>query len=268
MTLDEVRERVIRELGEDKNRYDEAVAPALRLGHAVFVATPSAPPTSSSRVRRTCSTTSSRRIGARDLLRTLEDKETLIRLLDRTRHAEGIQVFLGAETAMAALGGSSVVAMSYGPEEQPIGALAVIGPMRMNYGKVMSVVDVTADTVVRSCSRELGRLVSWLAPRLAIRGYVRDEMSGEPNAIPSAPAEPDAPESAEASGVIPVEVDADPAPRPSRIAELEAKLAGAREGKEGQLGPLPARGRGSREPAQARRSARSTTRSSRRRARS
>jgi heat-inducible transcriptional repressor len=84
---------------------------------------------------------------ARELLRTLEDKETLIRLLDRTRHAEGLQVFLGAETALSALAGSSVIAVSYGPEERPIGALAVIGPMRMNYGKVMSVVDVTADTV-------------------------------------------------------------------------------------------------------------------------
>jgi heat-inducible transcriptional repressor len=84
---------------------------------------------------------------ARELLRTLEDKETLIRLLDRTRRAEGLQVFLGAETALSALAGSSVIAVSYGPEEQPIGALAVIGPMRMNYGKVMSVVDVTAETV-------------------------------------------------------------------------------------------------------------------------
>ena len=37
--------------------------------------------------------------------------------------------------------------MSYGPEERRIGALAVIGPMRMNYGKVMSVVDFTADLV-------------------------------------------------------------------------------------------------------------------------
>ena len=70
-----------------------------------------------------------------------------MRLLDRTRQAEGLQVFLGAETAMQALSGSSVVAMPYGPEETPIGALAVIGPMRMNYGKVMSVVDFTADTV-------------------------------------------------------------------------------------------------------------------------
>jgi heat-inducible transcriptional repressor len=56
-------------------------------------------------------------------------------------------VFLGAETAMQALSGSSVVAMPYGPDDTPIGALAVIGPMRMNYGKVMSVVDFTADTV-------------------------------------------------------------------------------------------------------------------------
>ncbi|HSR98890.1 MAG TPA: heat-inducible transcriptional repressor HrcA [Kofleriaceae bacterium] len=154
MTLDEVRERVIRELGEDKNRYDEAVAAALRLGHAMFVVG-----------ERTADVVISGHANliddgiaqdsARELLRTLEDKETLIRLLDRTRHAEGLQVFLGAETALSALASSSVIAMSYGPEEQPIGTLAVIGPMRMNYGKVMSVVDVTADAVTQLLA-ELG----------------------------------------------------------------------------------------------------------------
>ncbi len=147
MTLDEIRELVIRELGDDKNQYDEAVSAALRLGHAVFV----------DRRERSSEVLVTGQANllddalaqdrARDLLRTLEDKETLIRLLDRTRTAEGIQVFLGAETALSALASSSVIAISYGPEEAPIGALAVIGPMRMNYGKVMSVVDVTADTV-------------------------------------------------------------------------------------------------------------------------
>jgi heat-inducible transcriptional repressor len=147
MTLDEVRERVIRELGEDKNKYDESISEALRLGHAVFVARPdrSAEILVSGQANLIHDELEKER--SRDLLKTLEDKETLVRLLDRTRHAEGLQVFLGAETAMAALTGSSVVAVSYGPEDQPIGALAVIGPMRMNYGKVMSVVDVTADTV-------------------------------------------------------------------------------------------------------------------------
>jgi len=145
MTLEEVRERVIRELAEDKNRYDEAVAAALRLGHAVFV---SAPERSADVViAGQANLVDDQPDRIRDLLHALEDKETLVRLLDRTRTAEGIQVFLGAETALQALSQSSIVAMSYGPEEQPIGALAVIGPMRMNYGKVMSVVDFTADTV-------------------------------------------------------------------------------------------------------------------------
>ena len=149
LTLDEVRERVIREIGEDKNRYDEAVATALRLGHAVFVQR-------SERIPEVVVTGQANLLDeelqqdrARELLRALEDKETLSRLLDRTRKADGIQVFLGAETALAALASSSVIAMPYGPEEQPIGALAVIGPMRMNYGKVISVVDVTADAITQ-----------------------------------------------------------------------------------------------------------------------
>src|SRR5688572_1256882 len=126
MTLDEVRDRVIRELGEDKNQYDEAIAAALRLGHAVFVERPerAADVLVSGQANLLDDALAQDR--ARELLRTLEDKETLIRLLDRTRRAEGLQVFLGAETALAALATSSVIAVSYGPEEQPIGALAVI----------------------------------------------------------------------------------------------------------------------------------------------
>jgi heat-inducible transcriptional repressor len=155
MTLDEVRERVIRELGDDKNRYDEAVASALRLGHALFVERGERAPEVVVSGQANLLDADLQRDRARELLRTLEDKETLSRLLDRTRHADGLQVFLGAETALAALESSSVIAMSYGPEEQPIGAIAVIGPMRMNYGKVMSVVDVTADTVTQLLA-ELG----------------------------------------------------------------------------------------------------------------
>ncbi len=155
MTLDEVRERVLREMGDDKNRYDDAISAALRLGHAVFVSTPerAAPVLVSGQSNLAGAELATDRL--RDLLRALEDKETLVRLLDRTRGAEGLQVFLGAETALSALVGSSVVAMPYGPDEQPIGALAVIGPMRMNYGKVMSVVDVTAETVTKLLA-ELG----------------------------------------------------------------------------------------------------------------
>ena len=106
MTLDEVRDRVIKELGEDKNKYDEAVAAALRLGHAVFVKQPerSADVVIAGQANLLDDVQPDQ---IRDLLRTLEDKETLIRLLDRTRTADGLQVFLGTETAMQALSNSS-----------------------------------------------------------------------------------------------------------------------------------------------------------------
>jgi heat-inducible transcriptional repressor len=144
MTLDEVRDRVIRELGEDKHRYDELVAQALRLGASAFATDRSAGVVVSGQANLLDTGDVDK---MRELMRVLEDKHQLVRLLDRTRAAEGIQVFLGAETATEALSTASVVAESYGPEDHPIGAIAVIGPMRMNYGKVMSVVDFTADLV-------------------------------------------------------------------------------------------------------------------------
>ncbi|MEZ4404080.1 MAG: heat-inducible transcriptional repressor HrcA [Kofleriaceae bacterium] len=149
LTLDEARAKVERELGDAKHAYDGEVAAALRLGRTTLAA-------ESPRPADVVVSGQANLVGPhsadpgyldrmRHLLRTLEDKEVLLSLLDRTRTAEGIQVFLGAETAHAALVDSSVVAVSYGPEEHPLGAIAVIGPMRMNYGKVMSVVDFTAD---------------------------------------------------------------------------------------------------------------------------
>lgn len=151
LTIDEVRDRVLRELGEDRNRYDVEVSQALALGHAALG--DGAPRIAGVVITGQANLVDPTDAGPdhaarmRELLRALEDKQTLVRLLDRTRDADGIRVFLGAETALDALSTSSVVAMPYGPGEAPIGALAVIGPMRMNYSKVISVVDFTADVV-------------------------------------------------------------------------------------------------------------------------
>lgn len=151
MTIDEVKGRVLRELGIDKNHYDSMVSAALKLSRAALerserpadvVVTGKANLLDTS---HTADPTYMERV--RELLSALEDKELVLKLLDRTMTAEGIQVFLGAETSFAPLGESSIVAVPYGPDERPIGAIAVIGPMRMNYGKVMSIVDFTADVV-------------------------------------------------------------------------------------------------------------------------
>ena len=84
---------------------------------------------------------------AKVLLRTLEEKDLLVRLLDRTLAAPGICVFIGAEANLADLTDVSVVAAPYGAEGRPLGTIGVIGPARMNYSRVIPLVDFTAEMI-------------------------------------------------------------------------------------------------------------------------
>lgn len=80
----------------------------------------------------------------------LERKEELIELLDRTEAADGVKIFIGTENPLFSLSGSSVVIAPYHDKEQNIlGALGVIGPTRINYARVIPMVDYTAQLVGR-----------------------------------------------------------------------------------------------------------------------
>jgi heat-inducible transcriptional repressor len=151
-TLSEVRELVLRGLGDEKNRYDELVATALRMSKAALDQTVDRPGDIIVSGQANLIGGDGAPERSRDLLQALEDKEVLLRLLDQSMEADSLQVFLGAETAHTALEGSSVIATPYGPADHPIGAIAVIGPMRMNYGRVMSIVDFTAELVSKIVS--------------------------------------------------------------------------------------------------------------------
>jgi len=82
------------------------------------------------------------------LFRDLEQKEDLIALLDQAESADGVKIFIGTENPLFSLSGSSVVVAPYRDTEQRIiGAVGVIGPTRLNYGRVIPVVDYTAQLV-------------------------------------------------------------------------------------------------------------------------
>lgn len=151
LTLGEVRKKVLAEMGQEKNQYDSLVSAALKLGaEAVSGVGDEGQIFVSGQANLLAGGDAGANVESmRELLAALEEKELILRLLDDTMSNERVKVFLGAETAHAALGDSSIVAVPYGPDEQPLGALAVIGPTRMNYGKIMSVVDFTAELMSR-----------------------------------------------------------------------------------------------------------------------
>ena len=86
----------------------------------------------------------------RHLLGELEEREEIARLLDSARDAPATQIFIGAENKLFSLSGSSVIAAPYrGKEGRVVGVVGVIGPTRLNYARVVPMVDFTAQALTR-----------------------------------------------------------------------------------------------------------------------
>ncbi|MBX3561476.1 MAG: heat-inducible transcriptional repressor HrcA [Sphingomonas sp.] len=86
----------------------------------------------------------------RQLLDELEGKEEIARLLGRAREGAAMKIFIGSENELFALSGSSVIAAPYrGADGRVVGVVGVIGPTRLNYARVVPMVDFTAKALSR-----------------------------------------------------------------------------------------------------------------------
>lgn len=86
----------------------------------------------------------------RKLFSTLETKESLLRLLDLADDAEGVQIFIGAENELFGVTGCSMVIAPYtNSQQQFVGAIGVIGPTRIDYARIIPMVDYTAKVIGR-----------------------------------------------------------------------------------------------------------------------
>tara|TARA_R110002096_G_scaffold24713_20_gene77816 strand:- start:1979 stop:3049 length:1071 start_codon:yes stop_codon:yes gene_type:complete len=89
----------------------------------------------------------------RTLFDDLERKRDIAEFLDLTEEGDGVRIFIGSENKLFSLSGSSLVVSPYmNADRKIIGAIGVIGPTRLNYGRIVPIVDYTAQLV--------GRLVS------------------------------------------------------------------------------------------------------------
>jgi heat-inducible transcriptional repressor len=80
----------------------------------------------------------------RELFDTFERRSELLSLLNRSRGAQGVRLFIGDESGVMTLGDCSVVTAPYRINNQVVGTLGVIGPTRMDYERVIPIVDITA----------------------------------------------------------------------------------------------------------------------------
>ncbi|WP_299139793.1 heat-inducible transcriptional repressor HrcA [uncultured Tateyamaria sp.] len=86
----------------------------------------------------------------RSLFDDLERKRDIAEFLDLTQDGDGVRIFIGSENKLFSLSGSSLVVSPYmNADRKIIGAVGVIGPTRLNYGRIVPIVDYTAQLVGR-----------------------------------------------------------------------------------------------------------------------
>ena len=84
----------------------------------------------------------------RALFDMLEAKESMLRLLDATREGAGVQIFIGSDNPLFGVAGCSMIVAPYAnSREQVVGAIGVIGPTRINYARIIPLVDYTAKMI-------------------------------------------------------------------------------------------------------------------------
>lgn len=91
------------------------------------------------------------------LFDAFKTKRDLLDLLDRSMKASGVSVFIGEESGYSALGECSVIASPYQVDGKILGTLGVVGPTRMAYDEVISVVDITSKLLSQALSQTPSR---------------------------------------------------------------------------------------------------------------
>jgi len=152
LTLSEARARVEHDLRQRRAELDSAARTLIERGLAVWSEDSDRRPVlivrGQARLIDTAATEDLDRV--RRLLDELEGEEEIARLLDSAREGEATRIFIGSENKLFALSGSSVIAKPVRAlDGRVVGVVGVIGPTRLNYARVVPMVDFTAATLAR-----------------------------------------------------------------------------------------------------------------------
>jgi len=154
LTLAEARRQILAQMEEEKNLFDKMVSQALSLSHQALQ---SEDDEEELYIEGTSHILDYPEFAAdvekiRLIFKAFEEKHHLIALLDRTLASQGVHIIISPDEQFPEMQ-LSLVASSYSSDQAPVGSLGVIGPMRMDYARVVPIVNYTASLMTKWFSR-------------------------------------------------------------------------------------------------------------------
>jgi heat-inducible transcriptional repressor len=144
LTLVQVREKLIMQMKVEKRAYDRLLEQALKLGEKALASIDETDVFIEGRINILNEPEFNNVERMTDLFRAFEEKATLVKLLDKFIDPKGVQIAIGSESQVQEMETCSLVTSTYGCAGMVWGALGVIGPRRMNYSRIISLVDYSA----------------------------------------------------------------------------------------------------------------------------
>ena len=154
-TLPTIRKRILELMKQEQSRYDQLIKRAMILSSKIVEAT--------SETENLVVTGAAQLVhypefaniqATRGILEALEEKSKIVRILTKFIEGEGIHIIIGSETGDPELKGLSLISSPYRYHEEAVGTLGVLGPTRMEYGRVVPLVEHIAKVVSSILSRE------------------------------------------------------------------------------------------------------------------
>jgi len=143
-TLDEIRGRLDKELKQLRSKMISLMSAAIKAGGDAINESSEAVVLAGERNLLQVNDLSDNLIGLKKLFELFERKTKLLQLLELSRQAHGVKIFIGGESDVASLEEFSVVTAPYEIEGEIVGTVGVIGPRRMAYERIIPIVEITA----------------------------------------------------------------------------------------------------------------------------
>jgi heat-inducible transcriptional repressor len=147
ISLEEVREKLDEEMQKEKIAYDQLLSKALQLSKKALGKELEPELYMEGKINLLECPEFSEVGRMKTLLQALEEKNLLLNLLDKTMDAEGVQIFIGSEVQLSDMQTLSIITSPYRQGKNVVGALGIIGPTRMDYLKLIPIVEYSAQLV-------------------------------------------------------------------------------------------------------------------------
>jgi len=151
-SLSDIRGQVLDSLMEEKEQYDQLLAHVVRLSKRAFDLSSERELYVEGQFNIVKDLQDLGRV--RSLLQALESKFSIIELLDQALSGPGISISIGHENALECLEDCALVTAKYGTDGDSLGAIGVIGPTRMDYLKVVPIIEYTAQALSRAITSQ------------------------------------------------------------------------------------------------------------------